>query len=67
MRSQRSGLTRCRFETAELDAWIGEVAGLDDEPIGGDLADFDCRNNRLAARRWQRTASSRQWPRAAAR
>ena len=50
MRSQRSGLTRCRFETTELDAWIGEVAGLDDEPIGGDLADFDCRNNRLAAR-----------------
>jgi 3-oxoacyl-[acyl-carrier-protein] synthase-1 len=50
LRGQRSGLARCRFETAELDAWIGEVARLDDEPIDGDLAAFDCRNNRLAAR-----------------
>ena len=46
----RSGLSRCRFETVELDTWIGEVPGLDDEPITGALARFDCRNNRLAER-----------------
>ena len=50
IRARHSGLTRCRFETVELDTWIGEVPGLDDEPIVGTLAPFDCRNNRLAER-----------------
>ena len=46
----RSGLSRCQFETTELNTWIGEVQGLDEAPIGGALARFDCRNNRLAER-----------------
>ncbi len=50
LRQQRSGLAPCRFETVELDAWIGEIAGVDDHPIEGSLAEFDCRNNRLAER-----------------
>ena len=49
LRARRSGLTRCTFEDIKLDTWCGAVAGLDDEPINGKLADFDCRNNRLAA------------------
>ena len=48
LREPRSGLTPCRFERAELDTWIGEVEGVDDEPVRTDLRDFDCRNHRLA-------------------
>jgi 3-oxoacyl-[acyl-carrier-protein] synthase-1 len=49
LHARRSGLTRCDFEHAALDTCCGSVAGLDDERIGGELADYDCRNNRLAA------------------
>ena len=45
---QRSGLSRCQFETVDLDTWIGEVRGVDDVQIRPDLREFDCRNNRLA-------------------
>jgi 3-oxoacyl-[acyl-carrier-protein] synthase-1 len=44
---QRAGLTRCNFERAALDTWIGAVDGLD-EPVRDDLREFDCRNHRLA-------------------
>ncbi|HCN90998.1 MAG TPA: beta-ketoacyl-[acyl-carrier-protein] synthase II, partial [Oxalobacteraceae bacterium] len=47
LRQCRSGLKRCDFDTAELDTYIGEVAGVDDVAIRSDLRDFDCRNNRL--------------------
>ena len=50
LQTGRSGLARCRFETVELDTWIGRVDGLDAEAITGPLARFDCRNNRLAER-----------------
>lgn len=49
MRAGRSGLAPCRFESARLDTWVGEVDGLDDEPVAPALRAFDCRNNRLAA------------------
>lgn len=48
LKAGRSGLRRCDFEPADLDTWIGRV---DDQllmPISGELAAFDCRNNRLA-------------------
>jgi 3-oxoacyl-[acyl-carrier-protein] synthase I len=48
LRNQRGGLTRCDFERAELDTWIGAVEGIEAEPVRGDLADYDCRNHRLA-------------------
>jgi 3-oxoacyl-[acyl-carrier-protein] synthase-1 len=48
LREGRSGLQPCAFEGRRLDTWIGEVAGLDQEPVTGELAEFDCRNNRLA-------------------
>ena len=44
----RSGLARRDFETASLDTWLGVVDGLDSLPWPAALADFDCRNNRLA-------------------
>ncbi|MDO8342587.1 MAG: beta-ketoacyl-[acyl-carrier-protein] synthase family protein [Cellvibrio sp.] len=43
-----SGLKPCDFfQIKDLDTWIGEVANLD-EALPARLADFDCRNNRLA-------------------
>lgn len=42
----RSGLRPCDFEHCNLDTWIGKVPL--EQPISGELADFDCRNNRLA-------------------
>jgi 3-oxoacyl-[acyl-carrier-protein] synthase-1 len=48
LRSKRSGLTRCDFETVALDTWIGRVPGLENAPVRRDLDAYDCRNNRLA-------------------
>src|ERR1700720_2678294 len=48
LRGERSGLAPCRFETVDVDTCVGEVAGVDDESLPHAVADFDCRNNRLA-------------------
>lgn len=49
LHTQRGGLTPCRFETVQdLDTYIGEVAGVDDITLPDPLAEYDCRNNRLA-------------------
>jgi 3-oxoacyl-[acyl-carrier-protein] synthase-1 len=45
---QRSGLSRCTFETVDIDTHVGEVAGVDDARLPAALRKFDCRNNRLA-------------------
>jgi 3-oxoacyl-[acyl-carrier-protein] synthase-1 len=45
---QRSGLSRCDFETVKIDTYIGEVAGVDEQRLPAALRIFDCRNNRLA-------------------
>jgi len=44
----RSGLVRRRFETADIDTWLGVVDEVDDVRLPSSLAPFDCRNNRLA-------------------
>ncbi|MEO7246626.1 MAG: beta-ketoacyl-ACP synthase [Rubrivivax sp.] len=48
LREARCALAQRRFETAELDTWIGVVDGLETLAWPRELADFDCRNNRLA-------------------
>ena len=47
-RAVTSGLAPCRFDTVDLDTWVGEIAGLDDVPMPAALARFDCRNNRAS-------------------
>jgi len=49
LEAARTGLAPCRFETVQLATHVGEVAGVDEERLPGELAEFDCRNNRLAA------------------
>ena len=48
LREGRGGLAPCAFETADLDIHAGEIEGIDDERLPAALAEFDCRNNRLA-------------------
>jgi len=45
---RRAGLAPCAFDTVDLATFIGEVAGVDAVQLPAHLADFDCRNNRLA-------------------
>ena len=48
LRQRRTGLAPCAFDTVELATFTGEVAGVDAVQLPAHLADFDCRNNRLA-------------------
>ncbi len=43
-----SRLAPCRFETALLDTFVGEIEGLDGIRLPRELGRFDCRNNRAA-------------------
>jgi 3-oxoacyl-[acyl-carrier-protein] synthase-1 len=49
IRDGTSGLRSCAFGDVDIPTFIGEVAGADDFALTGDLAGYDCRNNRLAA------------------
>ncbi len=44
----RSGLAACAFETVTLDTCVGQISDSLLAPVRADLADFDCRNNRIA-------------------
>ncbi len=48
LRTKRSGLAPCDFETATLETWIGRVPGLEELRIRRGLEDYDCRSNRMA-------------------
>lgn len=48
LRSGRSGLAPCRFDTVDLPTYVGAVPGIDDVRIDPALCRFDGRNNRLA-------------------
>jgi 3-oxoacyl-[acyl-carrier-protein] synthase-1 len=50
LRARRSGLKPNDFGAAPLDTWAGRVPGLEDEALPRRLAEWDCRNNRLAWR-----------------
>lgn len=47
-RAAASGLAPCRFETVELDTYVGEIAAVNAVRLPSALAQFDCRNNRAA-------------------
>ena len=49
LRDDRSALAPCTFEQMPVEAWGGEVPGLD-MPLPARFSAFDCRNNRLAER-----------------
>lgn len=48
LRERRHGLRPNDFEDAAIATWIGRIDGVEKDPLTGSLADFDCRNNRLA-------------------
>jgi 3-oxoacyl-[acyl-carrier-protein] synthase-1 len=48
LREERSALRANDFGPAPLPSSIGRVAGLEDQPLSAPLADWDCRNHRLA-------------------
>lgn len=48
LHDRRSGLAHCAFENVALNTFVGQVAGLEAVRIRPDLAEYDCRNNRLA-------------------
>ena len=48
LRQRRTGLAPCAFDTVDLVTFTGEVAGVDGVKLPAHVADFDCRNNRLA-------------------
>jgi len=48
LRQRRPGLAPCAFDTVDLATFIGEVEGVDAVQFPAHLAEFDCRNNRLA-------------------
>ncbi|MEN1956134.1 beta-ketoacyl-[acyl-carrier-protein] synthase family protein [Luteimonas changyuni] len=48
LRARRGGLRPNDFGPDPLPAWIGRVDGLEDEALPASLAQWECRNNRLA-------------------
>jgi 3-oxoacyl-[acyl-carrier-protein] synthase-1 len=48
LRARRGGLRANDFTHAPLACAIGRVDGLEDLPLPGEFAAYDCRNNRLA-------------------
>lgn len=48
LRERRSGLRPNDFGESPLPTWIGRVPGVEGVALPGHLADWDCRNNRLA-------------------
>ena len=48
LRQRRTGLAPCAVDTVDLATFVGEVAEVDKVHLPERLADFDCRNNRLA-------------------
>src|SRR5580692_9972436 len=48
LRSGRSGLLPCHFESVTLPTWAGEIAALESIRLPAGFAKFACRNNQLA-------------------
>ena len=63
----RTGLKPNDLDWCDLPCWVGEVAGIDDEPLPPQLRAWDCRNHRLAHRALQRNGFARTVAEALAR
>lgn len=50
LRERRSGLIANDFGPTPVATWIGRVAGLEEQALPAQFAEWDCRNNRLAWR-----------------
>jgi 3-oxoacyl-[acyl-carrier-protein] synthase I len=50
LRERRSGLTPNDFGPTPIATWIGRIAGLEEQALPSEFAQWDCRNNRLAWR-----------------
>lgn len=48
LREGRKALKPCDFETVDLSTYIGEVSDVNLVKMPNDMADYNCRNNRLA-------------------
>lgn len=48
LRYNRQSLKPCDFETVDLPTFIGEVNGINNVKMPNGMADYNCRNNRLA-------------------
>ncbi|MES2499919.1 MAG: beta-ketoacyl-[acyl-carrier-protein] synthase family protein [Pseudomonadota bacterium] len=48
LREGKKSLKPCDFETVDLSTFIGEVNGVNSVKMPNGLADYNCRNNRLA-------------------
>jgi 3-oxoacyl-[acyl-carrier-protein] synthase-1 len=48
LQSSDSGLRPCDFKDVNFDCWIGRIPEIEQLSLRSDLAEFDCRNNRLA-------------------
>ena len=48
LQQSRKALKLCDFETVELTTFIGEVNAVNTVKMTADMADYNCRNNRLA-------------------
>lgn len=48
LRARRGGLRPNDFDPRGPNTWIGRVDGVEDAPLTGTFAPYDCRNNRLA-------------------
>ncbi len=44
----KTGLRACDLESIQLETYLARVEGIEENPISGDLVNYDCRNNRLA-------------------
>jgi 3-oxoacyl-[acyl-carrier-protein] synthase-1 len=48
LQSRRSGLAPCDFDDVDIATWTGTVEGVDRQVLPPSLADYNCRNHRLA-------------------
>ena len=48
IKHNQTGLNRQAYRDLTLPTWLGKVSGVDEHRLDESLANFDCRNNRLA-------------------